>query len=71
MDEAQIVMEHQKAPFDLPLPTWKPCFVDEIEHSHATLLLLSYKSSILNFRPNSPPHPIKKKKKKKLVYESI
>ena len=44
MDEAQIVMEHQKAPFDLPLPTRKPCFVDEIEHSHATLPLLSYKS---------------------------
>ena len=44
MDEAQIVMEHQKAPFDLPLLRWKPSFVDEIEHSHATVLLLNYKS---------------------------
>ena len=42
--ETQIVMEHQKAPFGLLLPTRKPCFVDEIEHPHATLLLLSYKS---------------------------
>ena len=47
MDEAQIVMEHQKTPFDLPLPTRKPCFVDEIEHSHATLLVLSFADSSL------------------------
>ena len=43
--ETHIVMEHQKRPFGLPPPMRKPCFVIEIEHPHATLLLLSYKSS--------------------------